>query len=477
MGPVDVNLLRELVGTENVRDSEADLYAYGIDASVYSAKPSAVVKPDKSEHVKKILEYANSNHIPVIPRGSGSAMCGQTIPINGGIILDMKGMNRILEINIRDGYCRVEPGVVDEDLNLALREYGFFYPPAPASSRIATIGGEIGNNASGVRSVKYGAVRDYILGMNVVLPGGQEIKCGTQTRVTSSGYQLERLFAGSEGTLGVIVEAILKFIPLPRFRCLGISNFEQLEEVGEAIADIISSGCNPSMLELIDNVAIRAVNEATGIGLPDVEAILMFEADGMVKEGVEYEIAKIKKYCENNHGFGIESSYEQNERSRLFAGRKQLFPSLAKYKNLLSTTALADDMAVPFSKMAETTRMIHSVADKYNVIMTAYGHCGSGCVHTKILMDTTKKEVWDAAKKIVSEIYDYVHSIGGTTSAEHGIGISKGFALQQEHHDLLEIMRGIKKVFDPENILNPMKLMDAPGDWLSAAGLRYSVKR
>lgn len=477
MEEIDVGILRELVGEKNVRDGEADLYIYGIDASVHSARPAVVVKPDTAEDVKKILEYADSGGIPVVPRGSGSAMCGQTIPINGGIILDMKGMNRILEINIRDGYCRVEPGVVDEDLNLALQQHGFFYPPAPASSRIATIGGEIGNNASGVRSVKYGAARDYVLGLRVVLAGGRELKCGTRTRVVSSGYQLERLFVGSEGTLGVMTEAILKFIPLPRYRCLGITNFKRLEEAGEAVADIISSGSNPSMLELIDNVAIRAVNAATGIGLPDVEAILLFEADGMVKEGVEYEIEKIKEYCENNNGFGIESSYDPKERARLFAGRKQLFPSLAKYRSVLSTTALADDMAVPFSKMAETTRMIHSVAEKHNVIMTAYGHCGSGCVHTKILMDTSRKEVWESAKKVVAEIYDYVHSIGGTTSAEHGIGISKGFAMQNEHQDLLEVMRGIKKVFDPNNILNPMKLMDAPGDWLSATGLRYAVNR
>lgn len=475
MKEVDTGLLREFVGPENVRDGETDLYIYGIDASVHSARPTAVVRPDTAEDVKNVLRYAKDHLIPVIPRGAGSAMCGQTIPIQGGIILDMKGMNRILEINIRDGYCRVEPGVVDEDLNLALKKYGFFYPPAPASSRIATIGGEIGNNASGVRSVKYGATRDYVLGLKAIPPGGDELSFGTRTRVVSSGYQLERLFVGSEGTLGVITEATLKFIPLPRFRCLGISNFEHLEEAGEAVADIISSGGNPSMLELIDSVAIHAVNEATGIGLPEVEAILLYEADGMVEEGVEYEIRNIQKYCRQNNGFGIESSYEQSERSRLFAGRKQLFPSLAKFKSVLSTTALADDMAVPFSKMAETTRTIHSVAEKYGVIMTAYGHCGSGCVHTKILMDTSKKKVWEAAKRVVAEIYEYVHSIGGTTSAEHGIGLSKGFALQQEHRELLGIMRGIKEVFDPDNICNPGKVMDAPKDWLSATGLRYSV--
>ncbi|MBL7067358.1 MAG: FAD-binding protein [Candidatus Marinimicrobia bacterium] len=470
---LDLEKLIKIVGKENVRSDPADLIVYGSDSSVHEAPATAVVRPENAEHVQEIVRYANSNKIPIIPRGAGSGMSGQAVPINGGIVLDMKKMNHVLEINLADVYCRVEPGVVDDDLNRALLPYGVFYPPTPASSRVATIGGEIANNASGVRSVKYGAVRDYVLGMKVVMANGDLASFGCRTRVEASGYQLDRLMVGSEGTLGIIVEATLRFAPIPKFRCMGTANYNKIEEAGDTIAEIMASGCQPSLLELMDNVAITAVNKTMNLGLPDVEAILMFEADGMVKEAVDFEVEKIKAVCEKHNGFGIELSYDAKERTRIFSGRKKLFPALSKYQELLSCTSLADDMAVPYSKMAETARKIHEIAKRNNVIMTAYGHCGSGCMHTKILMDPTKKSQWENAKQAVMEVYDYVHSVGGTTSAEHGIGISKAPAFKKEKHDSLNIMRAVKKALDPNNILNPGKLMDAPDDWVTATRLRY----
>lgn len=470
---LDLEKLIKIVGKENVRSDPADLIVYGSDSSVHEAPATAVVRPENVEHVQEIVRYANSNKIPIIPRGAGSGMSGQAVPINGGIVLDMKKMNHVLEINLADVYCRVEPGVVDDDLNRVLMPYGVFYPPTPASSRVATIGGEIANNASGVRSVKYGAVRDYVLGMKVVMANGDLASFGCRTRVEASGYQLDRLMVGSEGTLGIIVEATLRFAPIPKFRCMGTANYNKIEEAGDTIAEIMASGCQPSLLELMDNVAITAVNKTMNLGLPDVEAILIFEADGMVKEAVDFEVEKIKAVCEKHNGFGIELSYDAKERTRIFSGRKKLFPALSKYQELLSCTSLADDMAVPYSKMAETARKIHEIAKRNNVIMTAYGHCGSGCMHTKILMDPTKKSQWENAKQAVMEVYDYVHSVGGTTSAEHGIGLSKAPAFKKEKHDSLNIMRAVKKALDPNNILNPGKLMDAPDDWVTATRLRY----
>jgi len=410
---VDVEKLKKIVGENNVSDNVADLYVYSSDASVHKAMPSVVVRPKTVEEVQEIMRYANKKRIPVIPRGAGSGMSGQAVPINGGVILDMKRMNRILEINPEDVFCRVEPGVVDDDLNRALKPYGVFYPVTPASSRIATIGGEIANNASGIRSVKYGAVRDSLLGMKVVLANGELVTLGANTRVEAAGYQIERLMVGSEGTLGIIVEATLKFVPIPKFRCLGVAKFDKLEDAGQAISDIMSSGAMPSMLELEDNIAITAVNKAMDLGLPDVEAILLFEADGMVKESVDYEIKKMKDICDKHHGFGIELSYDAKERTKIFAGRKKLFPALSDYKEGYACTSLADDMAVPYSKMAETARKIHEIAKKNNVIMSAYGHCGSGCMHTKILMNPAKKSQWKDAERAVAEVYDYVHSVGG----------------------------------------------------------------
>ena len=434
-----------------------------------------MVRPTEVKQIQSLVRYANDQRIPIVPRGSGSGMSGQAVPIHGGIVLDMKRMNNILEINTRDAYCRVEAGVIDDDLNRALKPYGVMYPVAPASSRVATIGGEIANNASGVRSVKYGAVRDSVLGMSVVMANGELIHLGCRTRVHASGYQLDRLMVGSEGTLGIIVDCTLKFVPIPKYRCLGVANFKKLENAGETIADIMVCGAQPSLLELMDNVAITAVNKTMDLGLPDVEAILMFEADGMVKEAVDFEIDKMIDICKQHNGDGIRKSYDAKERTQLFAGRKKLFPALSKYMELMSCTSLADDMAVPYSKMAETALRIHEIADKNHVIMTAYGHCGSGCMHTKILMDTTKKEQWQNAKNAVAEIYEYVISIGGSTSAEHGIGLSKAQAFKKEKFDSLDVMRSIKKAMDPNNILNPGKLMSAPDDWLTATELRYGM--
>lgn len=476
MNIVDIEKLKSIVGEDNIRDNPADRYVYGSDSSVHESHAWVVVRPTTVEQIQNIVRYANYYKIPVVARGSGSGMSGQAVPILGGIVIDMKRINKVLEINMDDVFCRVEAGVVDDDLNRILKPYGVMYPVAPASSRVSTIGGEIANNASGVRSVKYGAVRDSVLGMTVVMANGDLCTFGCKTRVEASGYQLDRLMVGSEGTLGVIVEATLRFVPIPKFRCMGVSNFKKLEDAGNAIAAIMASGAQPSLLELMDNVAITAVNNAMNMGLPDVEAILMFEADGMVQEVVDYEIDKMRELCSTYGGEGIETSYDAKVRTKLFMGRKKLFPALSKFVDLRSCASLADDMAVPYSRMAETARKIHEIADRNNVIMTAYGHCGSGCMHTKILMDASQDEQWNNAKKAVEEVYDYVISVGGTTSAEHGIGLSKAPALKKEKQDSLPVMYAIKRALDPNNILNPNKMMDAPDDWVTATRLRYHVE-
>ena len=472
---INLEKLKKIVGKENVSDDMADLYVYASDASVHHALPTVIVRPKKIEEVQKIMKYANADKIPVIPRGAGSGTSGHTVPIDGGIILDMKRMNRIIEIRPEDMLVKVEPGVVDDDLNRALKPMGLFYPPAPASSRIATIGGEIAANASGVRSVKYGATRDYVYGMKVVLANGDLVNLGSNTRVHSSGYQLERLIVGSEGTLGVVVEATMGIRPLPKYRCLAVANFDRLEDAGNAISDIISSGAEPSMLELMDKIGIVAVNKAMNLGLKEVGAIILFEADGHVKEAVDFEIEKMKKICQKHNGTDIKKSYDLAERTKLFSGRKKLFASLSRYKEGIICTDLADDMGVPNSKIAETAGKIHEIAEKNNVIMAVYGHCGSGVIHTKIMLDPSKKSQWKDAEHVIDELYDYIHSVGGVTSAEHGIGLSKAPAWKKARSDLVPVMRKVKQALDPNNILNPHKLMDAPDDWVKATNLRYTV--
>lgn len=474
--PIIIKELQNIVGQQNVRANASELYVYGGDASIYHNLPDAVVQPKTINHVQKIMEYANAKLIPVVPRGAGSGLCGHTVPIEGGVILDMKRMNHLLEVKPEDMYCRVEPGVVDEDLNRVLKPYGLFYPPSPSSSKIATIGGEISTNASGSRSVKYGATRDYVLGMKLVLPTGELVDLGTETRVEAAGYQIHRLITGSEGTLGVIVEATMKLIPLPKLRCLGMAKFDKLEDCGDAIADIIASGVEPSMLELVDEVAIKAVNTTFQMELPEVEAIVFFEADGKVKEAVDYEIEAIKGICEKHNGKIIRISYATAERKEIYSARKKLSASLARYKENHYAIPLADDMAIPYSKMAECFNKIHKIAERYNLIMAAFGHAGSGVIHIRILLDTKNKEQWQFAKQAIKEVYEYVHSIGGISSGEHGIALSKAPAWKSAKEDLQPVMRKIKRALDPNNILNPQKLMDAPDDWLTATPLRYSVK-
>jgi len=473
----DIEKLKKILGPENVSDNLADLYVYSGDASVHQAMPNVIVRPNNIEEVQKIMRYANKRKIPVVPRGAGSGTSGHSVPIDGGIVLDMKRMNRIIEIVPEDMLVRVEPGVVDDDLNRALSPLGLFYPPAPASSRIATIGGEIAANASGVRSVKYGATRDYVMGMKVVMANGRLVNLGANTRVHSSGYQLERLIVGSEGTLGVVVEATMRIFPIPKYRCLGVANFDKLEDAGNTISDIIAGGCQPSMLELMDGIGIVAVNKALDLGLKEVGAIILFEADGNVRSAIDYEINKMKKICEKNNGYDIELSYDPKERQRIFGGRKKLFASLSKYKDGIICTDLADDMGVPNSKIAECAKKIHEIAERNNVIMAVYGHCGSGVIHTKIMLDPKKAKQWKDADKVIDELYDYVHSVGGVTSAEHGIGLSKAPPWKKARKDIIPVMRAIKKALDPNNILNPHKIMDAPDDWVKATDLRYRVGR
>ena len=474
---IDIAKLKKIVGENNVRTNPADLYVYSSDASVHSKSPDAIVRPNSIKQVQEIMRYANKNKIPIVARGAGSGMSGQTVPLAGGIVLDMKRMDKVIKISPEDLLCIVEPGVINDELNNILKPYGFFFPPTPSSGRICTIGGMIGTNASGNRSVKYGATRDAIIGMKVVLANGDLVTLGSNTKVDSSGYQLAKLMVGSEGTLGIVVEATLQISPIPKIRAMGVVNFKNLKDAGNMISETIAAGIVPSMLELMDNVAITAVNNAQNLGLPDVAAIVIFECNGMLKESIDYEINEIKKICKKNNGTGIKITHDEKEMTKIYSGRKKLFPSLSRYQEGLYTTALADDMAVPMSKIADTIEKIHEVAKKNNVVMSAYGHCGAGLIHTKILMDTTKKSQWQGAKKSVKEIYDYVHKVGGTTSGEHGIGFSKGPSFKEEKKDSLEMMRSIKKALDPNNILNPYKLMDSPDDWLTATPLRYQVTK
>jgi len=459
-----VDEIEKIVDADRIFTDATDLYAYGFDASIHHAMPDVVVKVRDAEEVEKIVSLANQHSIPVIARGAGTGLSGQAVPIHGGILLDMTSMNRIKEIHIEDLYCVVEPGVIYGKLNEALSEYGFFFPPSPGSGDVCTIGGMIAANASGMRAIKYGATRDYILGMEVVFPHGR-VRFGSRTLKNSAGYQVERLLVGSEGTLGIITEATLRISPLPEKRAVALASFDDVVRAGEGVAAIIGSGLIPSALEIMDHVCIQAVNNAMGIGLPDVEAILLIEVDGKrgeVKESIQ-KVAEILK----GRAKSIDFTDDEERMANLWKGRKGVLPSLSRYGEDRVSVSLADDMCVPISRIPYAIKEFQEIARKYNILIGTYGHAGDGNLHTKVLINPKEEDEWRRAEKAVDEIYKAVERLGGIASGEHGIGISKAPWMNGD----IKTMDMIKKAIDPNNIMNPGKMMQWKGSIISH--LRY----
>ncbi|MCP4216758.1 MAG: FAD-binding protein [bacterium] len=455
-----IKKLETIVGEERISTSPVELFSYGADSSIHHKPADVVLQIRSAKEVSEILKLANQHKIPVIPRGSGSALCGQTVPIHGGIILDFQRMNTIKEVKHTDCYVVVEPGVVYKQLNDHLAKKKFFFPPGPGSGDIATIGGMVISNASGVNAVKYGATRDYVLGLEIVLPTGEIIHSGTRTVKNSSGYQIDRLMAASEGTLGVVTEIILKVVPLPQHKALTMAVFDDIEKTGQAVADIIAYPLIPAGLELMDSICIKAVNKATDLNMPEAEGILLIILDGHPAQ-VADQVKIVSKICSDLGATGIKSTEDPKEMLNLQKGRKQMIPSLSRYKEGSVTVMLADDMGVPPSKIPKAIKAFHDIAAKYDdIFIPTYGHAGDGNLHTKFIMDPTRPEVWKDAEKAVEEVFDAVLELDGTITGEHGVAITKAPYFKKERKDSLDAMKTIKKALDPNNILNPGKIMD-----------------
>ncbi|MEM2943480.1 MAG: FAD-binding oxidoreductase [Methanomassiliicoccales archaeon] len=462
--------IKDIVGDENCSTRIADLYTYGFDASIHHKTPDLVVQPRTTEEVSQILKLANDSKIPVLARGGGTGLCGSAVPVWGGIVLDMTRMNKIKEIRVEDLYCVVEPGVVYDKLNESLAPYGFFFPPTPGSGEACTIGGMVATNASGMRAIKYGATRDYVLGLEVVLANGDIIRTGTRTMKNSSGYQLERLFVGSEGTLGVITEVILRIAPKPRKSAMAVAAFDSLEKAGRCVSAIIAKPLIPSAIELMDKICIKAVNKTMNVGFPDCEALCLIEVDGDPKV-VEDEVRIVHTICKETGALSVEFSTDAKQMAKWTAGRKAVLPALSRYGDEYVSVSLADDMAVPISKIPETVVAFQKIAERNHVIIGTYGHAADGNLHTKMLLNPLSEESWKNGEKAVAEIFDAVIAVGGTVTGEHGVGISKAPYMQKERRDTLALMKTIKQALDPNNILNPGKLMEWNGSIIKY--LRY----
>ena len=457
--------LREIVGKENVAEDLATRYVYGSDASIHHHLPEMVVRPGSTKEVSEILKLCNEKHIPVTTRGAGTGLSGQAVPVMGGILLEMMRMNHILSVRVEDLYCEVEPGVVFAKVNEALAPHGYWFPPAPGSGDVCTIGGMIGNSASGIRTIKYGATRDLTLGLEVVLADGTIIEVGNRGLKNASGYQLEKLFVGSEGTLGIITKARLRVMPKPRSSGSLIASFDSLEAAGGAISQVYKARLWPSALEIMDKNCIQAVKKAFGTPLPDTEALIIIEMDGD-KRVVEEDLKAAAEICKASGAKDIDFATDPAKIAMIWEARKSVLPAMAR-SGERGPISLADDLGVPISKVPEVVKHFGEIAKKHGIIIGAYGHAGEGNIHCKVLINLKSEKEWEAGRRATDEIYETVLRVGGTMSAEHGIGITRARLFRRERGAAVDVMRKIKKVLDPNNILNPGKIFDAPDDMFS----------
>ena len=450
--------LVEIVGEKDCSTNIAELYVYSFDGGIHRRMPDAVVRPRDTMQVQKIVELANEHGVPLVPRGAGTGLVGAAVPIVGGIVVDMQGMKRIQEIRVDGMYAVVEPGVVCDRFNEALKPHGYFIP-GPASSEVATLGGMVGHNSSGGFALKYGATRDYVLGLTVVLPTGDVVDVGTRTPVNSGGFQFEKFFCGSEGTLGIITEIVMKIVPKPKGRAACVAFFDDLEKTGRAVADIVGHGMVPSQIEIMGEIAIKAVNKAKNMGLPECAGMLLIEVDGHPSV-VGQEVELVGRVCEENGAIQLEYTDDPARIEVLWKGRKEMIPSLSVLRQEYATVMLADDMAVPIYNVPKALKAFDEISSDYDIKIPAYGHAATGNLHTKVLMDPTNPDHWRQAEEAVPRIYDAVLALGGTTTGEHGIGITKAPFLHKEKAGAVKAMKAIKRALDPNNIMNPKKLMD-----------------
>jgi len=446
--------LIEIVGVGNFTDQLEELVPYSYDASMNVHRPDAAVWPESTEQVAEIVKFANAYKIPVVPRGAGTSLSGGVIPIRGGIIIDLSRMNRILEISVENRYARVQAGVVCDDLNRQLAKHGFTFPPDPASSTVATIGGNVATNAGGIKGAKYGTTRDYVLGLQVVLPTGEVMHTGSYTMKCVSGYDLAKLFIGAEGTLGVVTEVTLKINPLPRYAMTAMATYAKLEDAGKAIFQTMTSGVLPSVMEILDKVTLKAIKENTDLDLPQAEAMILTETDGYTWEEVEAQMEVVLRILNQNHPSLVKTAKDEKERLGLWKARKSAYATLAR----TSTSFVLDDVTVPISKIPELLVGIQDIAQRHGLQVATYGHAGDGNLHPQILYDEYDPVTVEKMEKVEEAIFHLAISLKGTLTGEHGIGLSKANYMTLEHDSVeMALMRQIKKTLDPNNIMNPGK--------------------
>ena len=447
--------LIDIVGPDNFTDSLIDRVSFSYDSSGLSRRPAAAVWIENTNQVADVLKLANEHKLPVTPRGAGTSLTGSAVPQENGLVLDMSRMNAILQISIEDRQVVVQPGVVFDELNQVLAPSGFFFPPNPASGKVSTIGGNVATNAGGVKGAKYGTTRDYVLDLEVVLANGSVLHTGSHTMKCVCGYDLTRLFVGSEGTLGVVTEITLKINPNPRATSTCTATFHGLPQAGKAVSEIMRSGIIPSVLELMDSATLQAVNQATDLDLPEVAAMLLVETDGYTQQEADRQMDRIVEAMQNNHAGEIVQASSVEEAEKLWAARKSSYAVLTR----LNHNVLAEDIVVPISKVAEMLAGILDIGKRHNILIATVAHAGDGNIHPVLVYDGTDPAEVARVKQVEAELFQLALDLGGTLTGEHGVGISKSTYMNMEHDPVfMQVMNGLKNLFDPNAILNPGKL-------------------
>lgn len=456
ISPFTLSKLKSIVGHENYFDSPEQKIAYSYDGTpLLSQLPVAIVRPQTKEDIGSIIQLANNNRFAVVPRGSGTGLSGGSIPTEDSIVILTNHWNKILEVDENNLTVWVEPGVITAQLQSTVESIDLFYPPDPGSAAISTIGGNVAENAGGLRGLKYGVTKNYVLGMEVVLPNGELVMLGSKSIKDVAGYNLKDFLIGSEGTLGIFTKILLRLIPKPQTSTTILAFFDKLKDAGETVADLIASRMNPSVLEFLDKTTVRCVEEYAHLNLPTtIEALLLIEVDGhpvVVKEETE----KISTICRKHHAIEVKIAQDANEAAKLRSARKIAFSALARVR----PTTILEDTTVPRSEIIRMLDLIKSIAQKYSLVFGNFGHAGDGNLHPTCLTDQQDSDEIKRVEKAFDEIFTEAVKIGGTITGEHGTGLAKRQFLEKlTPSPALKMMRNIKKVLDPNNVLNPGKI-------------------
>lgn len=437
-----------------VLTGKEELFCYGFDASSKEGMPSAVVKPVNTQEVAEVAAFANEYETPIVPRGAGTGMSGGAVPMKDVVVLSLEGMNKILEIDRQNMTVAVEPGVINGHLQEKLEEKGLFYPPDPASLNFCTLGGNVAENAGGPRAIKYGVTRDYVLGLETVLPDGRVIQTGGKTYKGVVGYDLTRLLVGSEGTLGIITKIFLRVHPLPEETVTLLCTFTSIDDAAKAVNEITELSIIPRTLEIMDRESISAVEKYKNFGLPvDAEALLLIEVDGS-HAAVSVDAEKIASVC-TGCGGNVSIAEDPYSKQRLWEARRAISPALYK----ISPTKINEDIVVPRGRILEMLKVLREIADKYKLTIANFGHAGDGNIHVNVMTDKNNPDEYKRALESIKDIFEATLNLGGTISGEHGVGITKKKYIKMELPETnIEMMRSIKKIFDPKGILNPGKI-------------------